>query len=331
MNYGMGFTLSKMAALYLAVGLAGADVALAQAQAPSSGTRLVTLGTAGGPLPRKDRAQSSNLLLVDGTPYLIDAGDGVTRRIVQAGYDFRQIGKIFITHLHGDHTAGLATLLVSGWEFQRREPVDIYGSGVEEFVKGAIAYLTPNAEIRWAEGKRVPMADTFHGHDVVPGVVYQDAKVKVIAVENTHFHFPPGSRPEGKYRSYSYRFETPDRVVVFTGDTGPSDAVTELAKNADVLVTEVTMASDAIELFKRNGLWQAKTPAEQEGFVHHMEGEHITPQAVGQMAAKAGVKSIVMTHLGPTVGPEDNYQRYIEGAKEFYSGPVTIAKDLMQF
>ena len=147
MNYGMGFTLGKMAALCLAVGLAGVDVVMAQAQAPSSGTRLVTLGTAGGPLPRKGRAQSSNLLVVDGTPYLIDAGDGVTRRIVQAGYDFRQIGKIFITHLHGDHTAGLATLLVSGWEFQRREPVDIYGSGVEEFVKGAITYLTPNAEI----------------------------------------------------------------------------------------------------------------------------------------------------------------------------------------
>src|SRR6516162_7167357 len=136
-----------MAALYLAVGLAGADIAVAQAQAPSSGTRLVTLGTAGGPLPRKNRAQSSNLLLVDGTPYLIDAGDGVTRRIVQAGYDFRQIGKVFITHAHGDHTSGLAPLLLARWEFQPRDPVDVYGSGADELVSGTIAYLTPNADI----------------------------------------------------------------------------------------------------------------------------------------------------------------------------------------
>src|SRR5262245_19251054 len=106
-------------------------IARSQTALPKTGTRLITLGTRGGPLPTKDRAQSSNLLVVNGIPYLIDAGDGVTRRIVQAGYDFRQVGKIFITHLHSDHTAGLAPLLVSQWEFQRREPVDIYGGGVE--------------------------------------------------------------------------------------------------------------------------------------------------------------------------------------------------------
>src|ERR1700693_4485163 len=101
----------------------------------SSGTKLITLGTRGGPLPTKDRAQSSNLLVVNGTLYLIDAGDGVTRRIVQAGYDFRQVGKVFITHPHSDHTAGLATLLVSAWEYQRRDPIDIYGGGVERLVR----------------------------------------------------------------------------------------------------------------------------------------------------------------------------------------------------
>jgi ribonuclease BN (tRNA processing enzyme) len=146
----------------------------------------------------------------------------VTRRIVQAGYDFRQIGKVFITHPHSDHTAGLATLLVSQWEYQRREPTDIYGGGVEALVREAIAYLTPNAEIRWAEGKKIPMTDVFHGHDVGTGLIYQDPKIKVTAVENTHFNFPQGSPPYGKYKSYSYRFETPGRIVVVTGDTGPS-------------------------------------------------------------------------------------------------------------
>jgi ribonuclease BN (tRNA processing enzyme) len=262
---------------------------------------------------------------------VVDAGDGVTRRIVQAGYDFRKVGKIFITHPHSDHTAGLATLLVSEWEYQRAEPIDVYGGGVEALVKGAIDYLTPNADIRWAEGKKRPMADTFHGHDVAPGVVYQDANVKVTAVENTHFNFAPGSPPYGKYKSYSYRFETPGRIVFFTGDTGPSAAVAELAKGADLYVTEVTSPDDVVELFKRNGAWQAKTPAEQEGFVRHMHEEHVTPEDVGKMAAKAGVKAVVMTHLSPSADPNDDHQRYIDEAKKYYSGPITLAKDLMKF
>ncbi len=311
--------------------VAGQALAQSGAAPGPSGTTLITLGTGGGPLPRADRAQSSNLLIVNGTLYLIDAGGGVTRRIVQSGYDFRKVGKIFITHAHSDHSAGLATLLVSEWEYQRAEPIDIYGSGVEALVKGAIDYLTPNAEIRWSEGKQRPMAGTFHGHDVAPGLVYQDANVKVTAVENTHFHFQPGSPPYGKYKSYSYRFETSDRVVFFTGDTGPADAVVDLAKGADLYVTETTSPDDVIDLFKKNGAWQAKTPAEQEGFVRHMHEEHVTPEDIGKMAAKAGVKAVVMSHLGPTINANDDYQRYVDTAKKYYSGPITLAKDLMKF
>jgi len=308
------------------VGLAQQDATRAEA-----GTTLITLGTAGGPMPRKDRAQSSNLLVINNTLYLIDAGDGVTRRIVQAGYDFRKVGKIFITHPHSDHDNGLATLINSQWEYQRAEPVDIYGGGVEALVKAALDYLTPNAEIRWAEGKQRPMGDTFYGHNVGPGLVFQDANVKVTAVENTHFHFQLGTPPYGKYRSYSYRFETPDRVVFFTGDTGPSDAVVELAKDADLYITESTGSEDVIAMYKKSGAWDAKTPSEQEGFVRHMREEHVTPEDIGKMAAKAHVKAVVMTHLGPTVDPNDTYERYVDEAKKYYSGPIMLAKDLMKF
>jgi ribonuclease BN (tRNA processing enzyme) len=118
----------------------------------------------------------------------------------------------------------------------RQEPVDIYGPpGVEALVGGATQYLAVNTEIRWTEGKRTPLTDVFHAHDVLPGLVFRDRNVKVIAVENPHFYFPVGSPPYGKYKSYSYRFETADRVIVFMGDTGPSDAVMELAKGADIL------------------------------------------------------------------------------------------------
>jgi ribonuclease BN (tRNA processing enzyme) len=321
------------AVVLLAVALSAALPARAVAQTPNaaSGTTLITLGTRGGPLPTKDRAQSSNLLIVNGTLYLIDAGDGVTRRIVQTGNDFRKVGKIFITHPHSDHDNGLATLLNSEWEYQRAEPIDIYGGGVEALVRGAIDYLTPNADIRWSEGKKRPMADVFHGHDVSPGVIYQDANVKVTAVENTHFHFQPGDPAYGKYHSYSYRFDTPDKVVFFTGDTGPSDAVVELARGADLYVTECTSPDDVVALFKKTGAWQAKTPAEQDGFLRHMHEEHVTPEDIGKMAAKAGVKAVVMTHLGPTPNPNDDYQRYVDGAKKYYSGPIILAKDLVKF
>lgn len=321
--------LSLLAAV-VSLSLAASDV-VGRAEGPAEGTKLITLGTAGGPLPRKDRTQSSNLLVVNGTLYLIDAGDNVTRRIVQAGHDFRKVGKIFITHPHSDHTAGLATLMVSEWEYQRAEPVDIYGGGVEALVKGAIAYLTPNADIRWAEGKKRPMADTFHGHDIQAGVIFQDANVKVSAVENTHFNFQPGTPPYGKYKSYSYRVETPGRVVFFTGDTGPSDAVAELAKGADLFVTEVTSVDEVVEQFKRTGAWEAKTQSEQEGFIRHMHEEHVTPEEVGKMATKAGVKAVVMTHFGPSVTPNDDYHRYADEAKKYFSGQIMLAKDLMQF
>jgi len=318
--------LAAAAALVLAF-------ASAQAQAPAveTSTTLITLGTAGGPLPRPDRAQSSNLLVVNGALYLIDAGGGVTGRIVQSGNNFRKVSKIFITHIHSDHTDGLATLLNSQWENQPNEPTDVYGSGVEPLLKGAMAYLEPNVAIRYSEGKKRLMADTFHAHEVQPGVIYQDANVKVTAIENTHFHFQPNDPAYGKYKSYSYRFDTPDRVVFFTGDTGPSDAVVELAKGADLYVTETTSPEGVIAVFKKNGVWDSKTQAEKDGFLRHMHEEHVTPEDIGKMAAKAGVKAVVMTHLGPSVDPKTEYPAYVEEAKKFYSGPITVATDLMKF
>lgn len=304
----------------------------AEATTAPTGTRLVTLGTRGGPIPAKDRAQSSNLLIVNGTSYLVDAGDGVLRRLTQAGANFRQIGQVFITHCHDDHTAGLGALMSVAWDFQRHDPIDVYGPpGTAALVKGAIQYFTVNAEIRWAEGRRTPLGEVFVGHDVAPGPVYQDANIKVTAVENTHFHIPEGSPYYGKYKSYAYRFQTPDRVIVFTGDTGPSDAVTELARNADTLVSEVGSSEDVKQVLIRNGTWQGMTPEQQAAFMRHEVEEHLTPEEVGKMAARAHVKTVVLTHLLPTVNEQDDYQRYVPEVKKFFSGQVVVAKDLMAF
>lgn len=302
------------------------------ANATPDATRLITLGTHGGPIPDKDRAQSSNLLIVNGSPYLVDAGDGVLRRLAQAGINFRQVDKVFITHGHDDHTAGLGILMSVAWDFQRRTPIDVYGPpGTVALVKGAIQYFTVNAEIRWAEGRRTPLGDVFVGHDVAPGLVYQDRNIKVSAVENTHFHIPPGSPYYGKYKSYSYRFQTPDRVLVFTGDTGPSDAVTALASNADVLVAEVGSSEDVKQVFIKNGTWQGMTAEQQAALMRHEVEEHLTPDEVGKMAARAHVKSVVLTHLLPTVIEHDDYQRYVPEVKKYFPGPVVVARDLMEF
>lgn len=300
---------------------------------PKSGTRLITLGTRAGPLPAIGRAQSSNLLIVNGSLYLIDAGPGVTRRLTRAGISVRDIDNIFLSHDHSDHTDGLAELLSAEYAMSRAKPINIYGPPpTGRMVDAAAQLLTVDSEIRMSDGtKSFPIAQLLIGHDVGTGLILQDANVKISTAENTHFHFPVGSPAYGKAKSYSYRFETPGRVVVFTGDTGPSDAVTELAKGADLLVSEITSVDEVIEARKKAGLWDKMSPANQAGFVRHMKEEHLIPEEVAKMAARAGVKTVVLTHLADTADPKDDYKRFADQVKKNYSGPVLVAKDLMEF
>ena len=291
---------------------------------------LITLGTAAGPSLRPDRAQSSNLLTVNGTHYVIDAGDGVARRVAQAGVDVREIGTIFITHHHDDHTAGLGTLMSLAWDRQRTKPIHVYGPPrTEELVKAAVQYFSISAEIRIADGGRsVPLSELFFGHDVGTGVIYQDANSSVTAVENSHFAFHEGLAA-GKHKSYAYRFETPDRVIVFTGDTGTSDAVTELAKGADLLVSETSSCQGRMQEMADDGRWQAMSPAEQAGIVRQMTQGHMTLDEIGKMAASANVKAVVLSHL--THKADGDYTPWAEEVKKHFSGQVRVAKDLMVF
>ena len=303
-----------------------------QSTAAPLGIKLVTLGTHGGPVPDKDRAQSSNLLVINGTLYLIDAGDGVVRRIAQAGYSFLKPRKVFITHDHSDHTLGLAVLLIDQWEQAPRDVTDVYGPpGTEAFVRGVQQLGAVNAEIRYSEGKAASMAASVHAHDIATGEVYRDSNVTVTAVENTHFEIRRGDPGYGKYKSYAYRFQTPTGSIVFTGDTGHSDAVTALAKGADVLVSEIASPQEIVAQMTANGIWQGKTPQEQDGFVKHMREEHLTSDDVANMATKAGVKNVVLSHLsGWTPGNQiDDFARFGDQVRKSFAGHVFVAKDLM--
>jgi len=322
--------------LHLAAGAAALPTVLrvASAQqgnqaAPSQkGTRVITLGTKNGPYPVPGRAQSSNLLTVNNAQYVIDAGDGITRRLARLGNNFRTIDNIFITHPHSDHISGLGALMMVIYDSNRRNPVNIYGPpGTVASVKGLLEFLTVNSEIRISDGTHSVQANQlFKGQDASVGVIFQDANAKVTAVENSHFHFPPGTPGYGKYKSYSYRFDTADRSVVFTGDTGPSDAVADLAKGADLLFSEVT---NPVEDYKaqliKAGRWQQMTPEEQAGILRHHVEEHLLPEEVGKLATRANVKTVVLTHLN------DEYIPFTEQVKKHFSGQVLIAKDLMEF
>jgi len=329
--------LPRRQVLHLAAGAvalpAMSRIAWGQTALPKTGTRLITLGTRSGPNPTVWRAQSSNALIVNDIPYIIDAGDGVTRRLTRAKIGFRDIDTIFITHPHSDHTGGLPALLTVQYDSIRTKPVNIYGPpGTAATVNGILPFLDVNAEVRISDGTRTVMASKiFIGHDKEPGVIFQDTNIKVTAAENSHFNFPPGSIGYGKYKSYALRFDTTDRSIVFTGDTGPSEAISALAKAADLLVSEV----NSVEEFKARqiqiGRWQAMTPAQQEGTIRHMIEEHVSPEQVGEMAARAGVKAVVLTHLPASADPKDEYARFGELVKKHFSGQVFIAKDLMEF
>jgi len=301
---------------------------------PKTGTRLITLGTRGGPNPTVWRAQSSNVLIVNGSPYIIDAGDGVTRRLTRAKVSFRDVDNIFITHPHSDHTGGLPSLMLMQYDAIRTKPVNVYGPpGTEAIIRGVLPFLDVNAEVRISDGTRTIMSSkVFSGHDKEPGIIFQDSNLKVTAAENSHFHFEAGSPGYGRYKSYALRFDTADRSIVFTGDTGPSEAISMLAKGADLLVSEVAAP---LEEFKQRqmaiGRWQSMTPVQQEASIRHQIEEHVSPEQVGEMAARAGVKTVILTHLPATADPKDEYARYGDLVKKHFSGQVLIAKDLMEF
>ena len=314
----------------LVFALADDGAAQTSSASAATGTRLFTLGTVAGPPPRPHRAQSSNLLIVNQTLYVIDAGDGVARRIAKAGFNVRDVGTIFITHHHDDHTAGLGTLMSSAWDNQRTTPINVYGPPrTEELVKAAVQYFSISAEIRIADGGRtIPIERLFFGHDVGAGVVYQDANITVTAIENTHFAFHQGAAT-GKHKSYSYRFETPGRVIVFTGDTGPNDALTKIAHGADVLVSEANSIEERMRGLLKSGQWQIMTAGEQERIKRQMTQGHLSTADVGKMAARAGIKTVILTHL--TFKEDDDYSAWAADVKKHFSGEVLVAKDVKEF
>ncbi len=191
--------------------------------------------------------------------------------------------------------------------------------------------MSVNAGIRWDEGRKAPLAKVFVGHDIGTGVIYHDGNITVRAAENTHFHFTPQSPAYGKYKSYSYRVETPDRVIVFTGDTGPFPALADLAQDADVLVTEISSVDYVLKGLKKSGVWDAMNAAQQAAFVKHLAAEHLSANDVAALATGAHVKTVVLVHLPTSSIPNDDYAPLVAEVEAHFGGRVVAARDLMSF
>ncbi|HEV2402501.1 MAG TPA: MBL fold metallo-hydrolase [Candidatus Sulfotelmatobacter sp.] len=305
-------------------------------------TELLMLGTAGGPPLRRDRSEPATLLIVDGRPYLIDCGIGTIRRLVEAGIPSETIGTIFFTHLHPDHDLGLVDVMANDYFHldlaSDARKINIYGPPeTSELVQAAFQYISTPFEVFAAEKPGFQLGRPNHGltspfvaHEIEgEGVVYRDDKIQITAVENSHYALMP-AQFRTHFKSYSYRIQTPHGVVVFTGDTGPSDAVVKLAKGADVLVAEVEESLDELRGFidqmaARNH-WP---PARKQEFAAHMEKEHLTVDSLGELASKAEVQSVLFYHYDPQDKAEQ--QARVAAMKKYFPGPVLAPMDLDRY
>lgn len=306
----------------------------APAPAPR-GTQLVLLGTQGGPSVNLRRSEAAYALTVDGRSYLVDCGYGTLRALVASGIAYQQLATIFVTHLHDDHTADLAALLTHQWTGSRSEPTDVYGPhGTAAMVAGALAFFKANADIRIVdEGRTVRPEALFHGHDLAataaPAEAFKDQRVTVTSVENAHY--PERSRQQMPYRSIAYRFDTPGRSIVISGDTAYSKNLIELAKGADLFVCEVMDLTIYETMMAR-----AKADTDNgnaNSISRHVAETHSTTADVGRMAAEARVKTVVLAHLLPGSNrpglAEFPDTAYIEDVRKNFSGEVIVGRDQM--
>lgn len=331
-----------LTALALCAGLLAAP-ALAQGEAPplsrkaKQKTEVVLLGTAGGPAVYPARAEPASLVVVEGRLYLVDVGYGAVRRLVEAGFSPADIAAVFITHQHLDHTSDLPALLSYAWAGGRQAPIEVFGPlGTERLVKAAADVLAVAAE---AFGPQMPLTaapgSLMRAHEIVQaGAVHKDKWVTVTAAENSHYVVRDTLPGMGADKSFAYRFKTRDRVIVFTGDTGPSEAVERLARRADLLVSEVIDLADMRRQFDAAAQAQgagAPSPEALKPLLDHLEREHLPADALGQLAARAKVKAVVLTHIVASPGNPALVEAMRAEVERYFSGPVYAGKDLDRF
>jgi len=276
--------------------------------------RLVLLGTAGGPTPKKTRAAPAEALEVDGTVYVVDCGNGVGRQMALAGLPFTALRHVFLTHHHSDHDADLVTLPLLAWASGNEGTVTLHGPPpMRRPVRDGLRAHAFDIETRTKDEGRTDLRKLLAVHTVEKdGLVLDDGHVRVTAARVQH---PPIED------SFAYRFDLPGWSVVLSGDTAPSQSLVRLAKGADVLVHEVLLA-DAAAVAR----WLEKPP--DHPLVQHVLRSHTSFHDVGRIAREAGVRTLVLSHFVPGDAPVDREAVLTEIRKSF-QGEVVFGEDLM--
>jgi ribonuclease BN (tRNA processing enzyme) len=317
--------------LILLAALATVSVS-ADAASPPSSTHWVMLGTQGGPMPSAQRSQPANILLTPNGAYLIDAGDGAVEQLAKAGIPLAQVKAVVFSHLHFDHTAGLFGLLGLRYQTSIFAPLTIYGPpGTRQLVDGILAAMEPTAH----SGYGMP-GSAYHapaeGIEVIEirdSASFALGSTKVTARKNTHYSFVPGSADDEAYESLSLRFDAPDRSIVYTGDTGPSPAVAELARGADLLVSEMIDIDGTLADIRRAS---PNMPAAAMALLEtHLRTHHLTPEELGDLASAAEVKAVVITHLSAPDLTGARELDYLARLRSRFAGPAIVGRDLEEF
>ena len=275
-------------------------------------TRLVLLGT-GTPNADPDRSGPSVAVVVNDTPYLVDFGPGVVRRAAaahQLGITALEVSKLeyaFLTHLHTDHSAGYPDLIFTPWVLEREAPLKVFGpSGLENMTRHIQAAYGEDVKMRLdglepanPEGYKVIVSE------VEPGLIFQDDNVRVTAFVVNH----------GTWKqAFGYRFETPDKTIVISGDTAPSESIVEMCRRCDILVHEVYSTTG---LTTRPPLWQ-----------QYHSSFHTSSRELAEIAARAKPGLLVLYHqLHWDTSDED----LVKEVEAFYDGKVISGADLDVF
>ncbi|MEP6995653.1 MAG: MBL fold metallo-hydrolase [Acidobacteriota bacterium] len=303
------------------IGAAGVALARGWAALPArpaaQGTRLILLGTKGGPsLGRTGgRKNPSTLLLIDGIPYLVDCGYGAARQLVAADVPVHTLRHLFITHHHSDHNLEFGALAYSGWATGQPTRLDAWGPpGLEGMARAFFDYMKFDIETRIEDEGRPDLRKLVTVHEFErPGVVLQNEQVKVTAALVRH---PPIRQ------AYAYRFDTKDRSIVISGDTTHSPELAELAKGADVLVHEVLYLPGLEALLKR--------APDATKLRAHLLASHTVSEDAGRIAASAGVNTLVLSHFVPGDDPSITDEQWSEGARRHFKGRIIVGKDLLE-
>lgn len=280
-----------------------------------SKTRLILLGTGGGPRPRKATSAPAQVVLVNDIPYVVDCGDGVARQLVSAGVPLPSLRHIFITHHHSDHNADYGNLIWLAWAAGLRTRVDVWAPPpVEKMTRLFLEMNAFDIDTRIADEGRVPLAPLVHVHELTQaGTVMQDENVKVTAALVDHPPVVP---------AFAFRFDAADRSIVISGDTARSDALVKLAQGADVLVHEALYVPAVDRLVAR--VPNATT------LKKHIIDSHTAVEDVARVAQAAGVKTLVLSHLVPSDDPAVTEQMWIDAARPHFRGSVIVGRDLLE-